>query len=130
MAGGTSYRKLAEKYGVPFGTLRKVAAKEQWTQLRTQTRTKSDTKIAEAISDKEAERAINIIDVADKLLGKITEVLDGVTTTQDIRQLTSALKDLRDIKGIKSDDDMPSGIVLLPSVPDKLPPPSEEEDDE
>lgn len=106
IAGGTSYRKLAEKYGVPFGTLRKVAAKEQWTQLRAQTRAKADTKIAEVISDKQADKAEKIIDVADRLLSKITEVLDCVTTTQDIRHLTSALKDLKDIKGIKSEADI------------------------
>ncbi len=106
MAGGTSYRKLAEKYGVPFGTLRKVAAKEQWTQLRTQTRAKADTKIAEVISDKEADKAEKIIDVADRLLSKITEVLEVVTTTQDIRHLTSALKDIKDIKGVKSEADI------------------------
>lgn len=106
IAGGTSFRKLAEKHGVPFGTLRKVAAKEQWTQLRTQTRAKADTKIAEVISNKEADRAEKIIDVADRLLVKITEVLEVVTTTQDIRHLTSALKDIKDIKGVKSEADI------------------------
>lgn len=106
IAGGTSYRKLAEKYGVSFSTLRKVAAKENWTDLRNKCGTKRDTKLVDSISTREVEKATNIIDVADKLLVKITEVLDGITTTQDIRQLTSALKDLRDIKGIKSEADM------------------------
>jgi hypothetical protein len=106
IAGGTSYRKLAAKYGVPFGTLRRVAKQEGWTQNRTQVEHSVNTKLIETVIDKEAEKAVNIIDVADKLLGKITEVIDGVTSTSDIRQLTSALKDLRDIKGIKSEADM------------------------
>ena len=106
IAGGTSYRKLAEKYKVSQSTLRKVAAKEQWTELRNKTRTKADSKISEALSNKEAQKAIDSVDVADRLLGKIKEVLEVVTTTQDIRHLTSALKDLREIKGIKSEADI------------------------
>jgi uncharacterized protein YjcR len=107
IAGGTSYRKLAEKYGVSFSTLRKVAAKEQWTELRNKTRTKTDTKISDSVSDKEADKAVNIIDVADKLLGKISELMDTVPLdTQAMKHLTSALKDLKDIKGFKSEADM------------------------
>ena len=106
IAGGTSYRKLAEKYGVTLSALRNVAEKENWVGLKAQAQHKSNTKLVESISDQEADKAVNIIYVADKLLGKITEVLDGVTSTQDIRHLTSALKDLRDIKGIKSEADM------------------------
>ena len=67
---------------------------------------KAEEKIIEAVVSKEVEKATNIADVADKLLDKITEVLGGVTTTQDIRHLTSALKDIREIKGVKSEADM------------------------
>ena len=107
LRGNISYRELAKKYDVPFGTLRKVAAKEQWTQLRTQARAKADTKIIDAISDREAEKAIDIIDVADKLLGKLSELMETmVVDTQSFKQLTSALKDLKEIKGYKSEADM------------------------
>ena len=106
IAGGTSYRKLAEKYGVSFSTLRKVAAKEKWTDLRNKAGAKADTKIIDTVSDKEADKATKIIDVADKLLGKISEVIDKVQNTKDIKNISSALKDIKDIKGIKSDADM------------------------
>lgn len=107
IAGGTSYRELAEKYDVSFSTLRKVAAKEQWTELRNKTRAKMDTKISESVSNQGAKKAVDIIDVANKLLGKIVEIIDAVPMdTQSMKQLTSALKDLKDIKGFKSDADM------------------------
>lgn len=107
MRGDISQRELAEKYNISYGTLRKVAAKEQWTRLRNKARTKADAKIIDAISDKEAQKAVDIINVADKLLGKIYEMLDmGATyNTQNIKNLTSALKDLKDIKGYKSETD-------------------------
>lgn len=107
IAGGTSYRKLAEKYNVPFGTLRRVAEREKWTQKRTQVAHKADTKMIETISDDAAEKAVNIVDVADKLLGKISALMDTTPLdTQSVKHLTSALKDLKDIKGIKTEADI------------------------
>ena len=107
IAGGTSYRKLAEKYGVSFNTLKTHAVEEQWYKLRQQKDKKTTTKIVETISDKEAEKAVNIIDVANKLLGKISELMDNMPLdTQSMKHLTSALKDLKDIKGYKSEADM------------------------
>ena len=107
LSSSISQRNLAAKYGVPYGSLRKVAAKEQWTELRNKARTKADAKFIDAISDKEAQTAVDIVSVADKLLGKITELMDTmVIDTQSFKQLTSALKDLKEIKGYKSDADM------------------------
>lgn len=111
IAGGTSYRKLAEKYGVSFNTLKTRAKEEQWYNLRQQKDHKTTTKIVESLSDKDAGEAVNIIDVADKLLDKISEYvetipLDMMSSTQALKHLTSALKDLKEIKGYKSDADM------------------------
>ena len=107
IAGGTSYRKLAEKYNVPFGTLRRIAKQEEWTQKRTQVEHNVDTGIVDSVSQKETKKAVDIIDVADKLLDKIEELADTlVVDTQSLKQLTSALKDLKEIKGYKSDADM------------------------
>lgn len=105
IAGGTSYRKLAEKYNVSFSTLRKVAAKEKWTDLRNKASTKADTKLVDTVSDLEADRATSIIYVADKLLDKISSMIDTVKNTQDIKHISSALKDIKDIKGFKTDAD-------------------------
>ena len=106
IAGGTSYRKLAEKYEVKLSALRSVAEREKWVELKAQVQHKTDTKIVDTVSDKEADKATEIIYVADKLLGKISEVIDKVQNTKDIKNISSALKDIKEIKGIKSDADM------------------------
>ena len=153
IAGGTSYRKLAEKYNVPFGTLRRIAKQEGWTQKRTQVEHNVNTKMIETISDKEAQKAVDIIDVADKLLSKVSELMETmVVDTQSFKQLTSALKDLKEIKGYKSeadmreqearikklqmeasireeDDDKPCGVVLIPSIAEEIKPPIKGETD-
>lgn len=111
IAGGTSYRKLADKYkndGVTLSALRRIAIKENWVGLREQAVIETNTKMIEDVSTKNASHAQKILDVADKLLDKISESLDNLPalTSQSIKNFTSALKDLKEIKGIKSDADM------------------------
>jgi hypothetical protein len=107
-AGGISLRKLSEKYGVSFSTIQKKSMEEKWGELRKKSRRKTEEKIIETVSSMEADKATDIIDVADKILGKIYEMLgeDSIHTTQSIKNLTSALKDLKEIKGFKSEADM------------------------
>ena len=107
IAGGTSYRKLAEKYGVSRSKLQAIATREKWVDLQSQAKAKTESKIVESVSDQGAKKAVDIIDVADKLLGKIGEMMETmVVDTQSLKQLTSALKDLKDIKGYKSAKDL------------------------
>ena len=106
--GGTSHRKLAKKYDVPLGTLQKIAAKEKWCDKRKQSECREDAIITESIAEENASKALKIYDVADKLLDKINATLDEIEIfdSQSIKHFTSALKDIKDIKGIKSDIDL------------------------
>lgn len=108
IAGGTSYRKLAAKYGVSFSTLRGIAIREKWTDLREQASNKSVTKLIESIGEQNGTYKVSINEVADKLLDKIIGLLDvsEVVDSQVIKQCTSALKDIKDIKGLKSEIDL------------------------
>lgn len=106
IAGGTSYRKLCDKYGCSRTTLQRKAKDENWLGLRSQAEAKTESKIIDAVSNDAAEKAVNIIDIADKLLKKIEELVGIVGDADSIKKLTSAIKDLKDIKGIKSDADM------------------------
>lgn len=106
LAGGTSYRKLAEKHGVSFTTLQRKAKEEKWLELRRQKEDKTDTKIVDSLSNQEAKKAVDIIDVADKLLLKIGEIVERYEDPDSLKKLTSAIKDLKDIKGYKSEADM------------------------
>ena len=114
--GGVSYRKLAEKHGVSFSSIRRRAEKEKWTDLRKKSSRKADEKIALSVASQEAERVSGIETVADMLLQKIMEgVKDGtlIVDTQSIRHITSSLKDLRDIKGYKSELDMQEQLARI-----------------
>lgn len=153
IAGGTSYRKLAKKYGVSFNTIQGVAKQEKWVELRNQVKDKSTTKMVESIAQDITKNAVKINNVADKLLDKISRMLDEYDEldSQSIKHFTSALKDIKDVKGIKSDIDMreqearieklrkeaddgnngedkPSGIILMPPIMENLTPPKGDDD--
>lgn len=134
----TSYRKLAQKYGVSHVQIGNVGKQENWVELRRQHLDKTLAKTVEKISQQEANRAAKIHSVADKLLNKIEAMVESgrPLDTKGIRALTAAVKDLKEIQCVRSDldkqeqeariaalrqksmtgdgDDDETGVILLP----------------
>ena len=79
IAGGTSYRKLAKKYGVSPTTLTKVAGREGWVAARQQAEIKKTSEIIDSIGSSEAKRAVDklqrVSDLTDKLLDKLEQAI-------------------------------------------------------
>lgn len=99
----TSYRKLAQKYGVSTTQICNVGRNEKWVEQREQYLNKTTAKTIEKISQQEANRAAKIHSVADKLLLKIEELVDRPgMIPKDVRALVAAVKDLKEIQGVKS----------------------------
>ena len=103
----TSYRKLAQKYGVSHVQIGNVGKQENWVELRRQHLDKTLAKTVEKISKQEANRAAKIHSVADKLLLKIEAMVDSEEPLSEkgIRALTAAVKDLKEIQSVRSDLD-------------------------
>ena len=102
IAGGTSYQKLAEKYGVSFSTLSHLAKREKWTDLKQKACEKEDMDLANSIGKKNAKKSAKIDRLEDKLLDMLDVRMEGlVVEGKDVKSIASALKDLRDLKGIK-----------------------------
>ena len=102
----TSYRKLAQKHGVNVTNIAKRAKAEDWVGQRKQYAIETQTKTVEAVAAQEVDRAARILTVADKLLDKIEAIVDAVEgadiPSKSIRALTAAVKDLKEIQGIRS----------------------------
>ena len=107
IAGGTSYRKLAAKYDVSLSTLRKRAERERWTEMRSQAYAMAGTKSIEQAAEAAATYDSRIYATADKLLDKVSEAIEAIdgTDTGSMRQIAAILRDLQDIKGLRSDLD-------------------------
>jgi uncharacterized protein YjcR len=102
----TSYRKLAQKYGVSTTQICNVGRDEKWVEQREQYLNNTTAKTIEKISQQEANRAAKIHSVADKLLLKIEALAERPgMMPKDVRSLVAAVKDLKEIQSVRSDLD-------------------------
>lgn len=107
IAGGIGYRRLAEKHGVSFSTLKEVARREKWTDLKEQANNKANTVLVETIGKRNAKKSAKIDMLVDMLLDRLAERMDSLLVEgKDVKSIASALKDLRDLKGIKDKYDL------------------------
>ena len=112
LTSDTSYRKLAQKYGVNATTIAKKASKEDWVAQRQQQANRTLSKTLTALSNRQVNRAARLQEVADKLLKKIEAAVDDynmevlLVDRQSLRQITGALKDIKDIQMIRSEADL------------------------
>lgn len=108
IAGGTSYRKLAAKYGIPFSNLKNIAIKEQWTQLREQAKNRTDTKLVDNVGKMNAKIDDKYFRLVDKLFDKAEEVIDNTPIWQPtlLKEMATTMKYLKECKGIKSEADI------------------------
>lgn len=99
----TSYRELSKKYGVRYKTLADRAKAEGWVDARHQYMEKAISAAEDAMAAQHAVRVVKFQNVADRLLAKIEAMVDAVAMTpKDIRALTAAMGDLKDIMDIRS----------------------------
>lgn len=94
----SSYRKLAEKYGVGMTALYNHAKSEDWVGQRKRLKDKTITKSLEKISDKRADKMSRIMDITDKLLEKLERAVDEL----DIHLATKVTK----VKEIEYNNDL------------------------
>jgi hypothetical protein len=106
----TSYRKLAQKYGVSYNAIGNRSRDENWQELRDQHMTNTMTKTMNAIGTKQAERTAKLIGVSDLLLDKIKSLLEAdeelLVDTSVMKDVSIVLKNLKEIQMIKSDADL------------------------
>ena len=106
----TSYRKLAQKYGVNATNIAKRASKEKWVEERNKNANKTLAKTLNAIGSKQAERTAKLIGVSDLLLDKVKSLLEAneelLVDTTIMRDISVVLKNLKDIQMIKSEADL------------------------
>lgn len=103
------YRELSKKHRIRYKTLADRAKAEGWVEARHQYREKAITAAENAMAAQHAARAVKFQGVADRLLEKIEAIVDAdgaqTITPKDIRALTAAMGDLKDIMDIRSKAD-------------------------
>lgn len=111
IGGGTSYRKLCEKYGISFEVLKIRAKNEKWPDLRTQAEHKATTRATQKVAEAAADNATLAARIKTKGLMILDRLMDeytvsgtehrdykdhNVTDIKRLRDITAAYKDLTD----------------------------------
>lgn len=103
--GTTSYRKLADKYGVPLRTLAKRAKLEDWPAKRIQ----SADRVARESEEKAISDTVSVVDTIiqarNALARRAAEMVEEATRSSDIVNLTNALQILAKMAGLQPDLD-------------------------
>lgn len=104
----TSYRKLAQKYGLNQATIAQKAKAEDWVGKRKQQASTTQAKILERDIAKKVDRAARLMTVSDKLLAKVEQILDDdkPITASAAKNIGDAIKSIKDTQMIRSDADI------------------------
>lgn len=81
IAGGISQRKLAEKYGISWNTLRTKANEEHWTDARKRAEKKAIQKAEQKTAEIVADNAVVLERIKTKILAKVEQMVDAYDTT-------------------------------------------------
>lgn len=82
IAGGISQQGIADKYGIPFGTVQKRARQEKWTAKRKKAEEKAVEKVSEKTAEIVADNAVMLQNIKTKLLRKLEAMVDAYPETQ------------------------------------------------
>lgn len=103
ITGSISTRKLAEKYGIKYSTLRNRAARDGWCAARYTHKSnivaKVEQKTTEAVSDLQAERTLSLLAAGEKasalLIQRITQMEESEKiNVYEIKAVTEAMKNI------------------------------------
>lgn len=105
-----SLRGLEKKYGVPFSQIQKRAKLGGWKEIKDEVKSKSLQKSVDLISDFKAEECTRAFRIASKVMDKLEQIVENIDTsdeyaTKNLKSITSAIKDLKEIGVFRSDLD-------------------------
>lgn len=108
ITGAISQEALAKKHGIAVRTVVDRSRKEHWFDKRKEWRRKVSEKSIEREAEEAARKDTRIYDITNRLIDKIAEAAEDIdpTDVQAFRALTIALKDIKDIRGDKSERDI------------------------
>ena len=104
----TSYRKLAQKYGLNQATVAQKAKAEDWVGKRKQQASTAQALILEKDINKKVDRATKLYNAADELLEKIVTGISSasIVSPTAAKNYSDALKNIKEIHMIRTQEDI------------------------
>lgn len=102
--GGLSIRKIVDKYGVSFSTVKQRSKREGWEQKRQEACHRIDTEVPQKTADAVIDATVENATRAERCRGILYELIEmkaadmrasGDIRSNEIKHLSGALKDLQ-----------------------------------
>lgn len=111
-----SIRGLGRKYDVSYNCVRIEASQEGWAELREEYKKNCNQKAIEALVDYRAAKEEDALSIVSCLIDKVAQAV-ALVQPQDVgalKQLTSTLKDLKDIGvfTVSTEDDKIVSVIM------------------
>lgn len=117
IAGGISQRKLAEKHGVPEGTLIARANAEHWRDARDRAYNKAITRIEQKTVDSAAETAIKLREAQQIAVEKVLEMIsEAKGTGNNMLCLVTCLEKLQKMSAPEDTNALKAAKELLEGI--------------
>ena len=108
LTSGGSYRELALRHGIGRRSVERHAAAGFWQEKRTMRKRSEEAESAEPAPDPQQrrDRQERLLDAADEALCKLRQAVEELepANAPGLASLVRALKDLRELQGLKKDD--------------------------
>ena len=104
----TSYRKLADKYGLNQATVAQKAKADDWVSKRKHHASATQAEIIDNDKQSKVDRAAKLNSAADQLLDKIVKGIENtpLLTPTAASNYSNALKNIKEIQMIRSAEDL------------------------
>lgn len=108
ITAGTSYRKLAEKYGLDQATIARKAKRGNWVSKHQQYLNETSAKIVENDQQAKLDRANALTEAADLLLEKVVAAMSEarVLAPTAASNYANALRNIREIQAIRTPEEI------------------------
>lgn len=71
LAGGVSYRKLAQRYDITAAAIQRRGTGEHWQDMRERVRIKTESQVVQSIAGQQTERFIKLYDVVEQMQDRL-----------------------------------------------------------
>lgn len=99
IGGGTSYRKLAKKYGVSINILTPKAVSEGWVKMRTEAEAEATAKAQQKTAEIASDNATIAARIQTKLLRKLEREIDHLPDSLGTEQVNTIVEYDKNEKG-------------------------------
>ena len=113
-----SIRGLEKKYGISYSMIRTRCQNEKWLEQRDELKKQAMDKSIDLVSGHMAEECSRAFRLASKVMDKLEEVIDSIEkddsdATRYLKNITSAIKDLKEIGVYRSELDREEQIARI-----------------